>query len=144
MSTNNNYTENIATVCLSLGCGNRVEKSVKNTWKMYCSSKCRGKHNSTKSREKARTTSIEKYGVDNPFKRKDIQERMRSTMVEKYGVEYTFQSNTLKLKRDRAMGERYGNIHALNVPEFKLKKIIQILRDMVVKIYGIPITSKNS
>ena len=41
----------------------------------------------------ARQTYLEKYGVDHPFRSKDIQEKIKNTCMEKYGVEYSCLSN---------------------------------------------------
>ena len=108
--------------CNRPGCDNLVEMSVKGQWKMYCSASCRGKHNSLKSREKSKKTSLEKYGVDNPFKLKSIRDSMKKTMIEKYGCEHTLESPELKAKRDNTMLEKYGETHALKVSEFLEKK----------------------
>ena len=108
--------------CIHPDCNNLVKLSSKNKWNQYCSASCRGQHNSSKSRNKAKETSKKNWGVDNPFQHPDVQKKMTDTMLERYGVEYTLESTELKEKRDETMVSLYGDIHALRVPEIQEKK----------------------
>jgi hypothetical protein len=79
--------------------------------------------NSPESIQKRKETCIKKYGVDNPFKSKEIQEKIKQTNLEKYGVEYSFQSENNKEKSKQTMKEKYGGHSSANIQvKEKLKK----------------------
>ena len=47
---------------------------------------------------KIRQTCLEKYGVDNPFKSKEMQNKIKQTNLEKYGFEHAMQSKQIQQK----------------------------------------------
>ena len=57
---------------------------------------------------KSKQTNIERYGVDNPSKSKEIQDKIKSTNVSRYGVECVFESEDVKEKSRKTMLDRYG------------------------------------
>ena len=80
---------------------------------------------------KAKETFLKKYGVDNPFKSKDVytevqktnlerygnvcsaqakevQDKIKESNLERYGVEYSFQSEEVKAKIKETNLDRYG------------------------------------
>ncbi len=73
--------------CKNDGCDNHVFV-ISNGSKLsdYCSFKCRGVHNSKKSRGKSRSTMLQKHGVEHALQSSDIMEKMMQHNVEKYGV----------------------------------------------------------
>lgn len=85
-------------------------KEVQHMLNMKAHEKCRDtklkKYGSAtyNNREQYKETCIEKYGVDNVFKRDDFQDIRRSTCQEKYGVDYYTNTD----KRENTMFERYG------------------------------------
>jgi hypothetical protein len=82
-------------------CGNPTEyKSIGKGYENCCSRICLNAY-----RKKLHT---EKYGVENPYQRKDIQDKIKSQNVEKYGVENVFQATKIKDKIKETNKERYG------------------------------------
>lgn len=96
-------------------CGNVVQRP----WAKTCSVACRDamlSKNTPQRREKFVQTCLEKYGVDNPGKRKETHEKRLATMVERYGAkvspnarESTKQrSDELNRKGRETLSERHG------------------------------------
>jgi hypothetical protein len=94
----NNLTE--TPKCKKYDCNNNVNWH-NGKYLTYCSPKC----NSLSTLEKRKETNSKKYGVDNPFKSKEIKEKIRETTIEKYGVENF--SKTDKFKKE--MSEKWKN-----------------------------------
>jgi hypothetical protein len=85
------------------------EKSI--TWKEYyksysngflycCSSKC--------SQYKNKKTNLERYGVDNPTKSKDILKKREESNIKKYGVKNTLELKSVKESIKKTNIEKYG------------------------------------
>ena len=92
-------------------------------------------------KETAKLTNIERYGVDNIFKRIDIIEaamlakhgyrnpglmpdhvnKMKQTNLDQYGVEWSAQSDQIKLQRKKTNQLRYGCDYPMQTDEFKNK-----------------------
>lgn len=83
----------------------------------HCSKKCTQMDKSV--REKYKSTSINKYGRDNPAKAKIIQDKMRSTTLERYGVDNVFKSDAVKNKIKKSLYEKYGVENPRNAPHVK-------------------------
>lgn len=88
-------------------CGNEVEieyrgylKNIQNQNYFTCSKKC--------SREKYKTTCLEKFGYDNTFKSPEIKERIKQTNVKTYGCENPFGNDLIKDKIEKTNIEKYG------------------------------------
>ena len=84
--------------------------------------------------DKAKKTSLEKYGVDNPAKAEIVKDKIKKTSLEKYGVECAFQSKTVKEKICETKMKKY------NVPHHMLYhrwKTIQEWKDFVVPMFDI-------
>ena len=60
------------------------------------------------NQEQSKQTCIERYGVDNVFKLKDIQERITKRIIELYGVEHPAQSPEVMDKIKATSVSRYG------------------------------------
>lgn len=78
-------------------CGTEKELKYQTYYKNYincnfysCSNKC--------SIEKFKMTSVEKYGVENPFQSDEIKNKIKKTNIEKYGVENYSKTNDYKKK----------------------------------------------
>ena len=65
-------------------------------------------YKSDKIKDKAKTTCIEKYGVDNPFKNEEIKTKIKSTNQEKYGVDNPSQNKEIQDKRSNTMISKFG------------------------------------
>ena len=100
-------------------------------YSLYCSHKC----SAVATRDKVRTTCISKFGVDNPFKVKSIQEKCQSTnpfktstgqllakeaRIKKYGVDYV---NKFLCKGRTTNLNRYGYENAAKNEDIKIKML---------------------
>ena len=72
--------------------------------------------------EKNKETCLEKYGVDNPMKNKNVQEKSKQTCLEKYGSEYYITSQVgLENKRNyvykaqQTCLDKYGVISPMQI-----------------------------
>ena len=66
---------------------------------------------SSKCLEKARATSLEKFGVENASSLLEIKEKRKRTNIERFGVENTFQNEEIKLKIQETNISRYGHVN---------------------------------
>lgn len=87
---------------------------------------------------KRKHNNIEKYGVDNPSKCKEIQEKIKTTNIKKYGVEHTFQSDKVKYKIRKTNLERLG----VEYPT-QSKKIREKSKTTCLKNYGVENPTQN-
>lgn len=108
-------------ICENPQCNNLVSGLNRSGWQTYCSPKCKGYHNSAKSRDKAVLTCRKNLGVDNPGQDSTIRETMRKTSMIKHGVEYALQSEEYQLKKTDSMLEKYGVEHAAQSSIFQKK-----------------------
>jgi len=110
--------------CNNNGCENKVTTLSRNGWSSYCCLKCKGQHNSSKSREKAKATSIANWGVENPAQHLSVKDKIKNTMIDRYGVEFAKKSPLLRDKTKNTMVLKYGVEYAIQYPEFrdKIKK----------------------
>lgn len=69
-----------------------------------------------KQREK---TNIEKYGVDNPSKNKDIQEKIVNTNEGKTGYKYPMQNPESLEKMMKTNKKNHGGVHNFQTPEIR-------------------------
>jgi len=81
---------------------------------------------------------LNKYGVDNPMKVKEIQEKVKKTNLKKYGFECSLLSDDVKNKIKKTNLERYG-------VEFPLenKKVIDRRKNTNMERYGVEHYSKT-
>lgn len=111
----------IPPICANNNCENQVSILNRAGWSLYCSGKCKGQHNSLKSREKAVATSNKNWGVDNPAQHESIRAAMRSTMKINHGVEYAKQSPLILSNTENTMLERYNVKYAAQSPAIQEK-----------------------
>ena len=105
--------------CARLGCCQDFDKDFCNLYKNkspYCKS-CTTKV----SREKAKATNRERYGVENVSQSEAIRKKIKATNRERYGVEYPTQSEEVKEKTKATNMERYGVEHVLQSEDVKEK-----------------------
>jgi hypothetical protein len=125
--------------CVNPDCSNPVTEHDKNKrWKQHCGLKCRGVHNSVKSRGKTKQVWMEKYGVDHPRKTKESFEKLQDTIEKKYGVRHIMHIEGVKEKIETTNLERRGVSCAFQCPEVKKK-----IEDTNIKIYGTKNVSQN-
>lgn len=103
--------------CDNPKCNNIVSWiTIKGKFSKYCSKKCRGCHNSSKSRKKSKETCLEKYGEDNPMLIKEFKDKIIETNTKRYGVPYTTMDTNTRKKMENTNIERYGVKTTLLVP----------------------------
>jgi very-short-patch-repair endonuclease len=88
-------------------------KSSTSSLNKYACKNCRG--------EKEKEIFLQKYGVSNPVKLKEIREKMCHTNLERYGVKYPLQNRDILDKRDETCIKRYGTKDPLSLDYFKEK-----------------------
>jgi endogenous inhibitor of DNA gyrase (YacG/DUF329 family) len=129
------------TIYVCENCGKEaVFSSVQKGFERFCSEECRdilNKRNHKKAMEdvdyskvdfdtrnqKSKKTCLDKYGVDNPLKAKEIKEKIKQTNLERLGVEYPCQSKTVVEKRIATNNEKYGCDHGLSSKDVIQKRI---------------------
>lgn len=92
-----------------------------------------------KSLEKSKKTFLDKYGVDNPMKSKEIREKALRTNQERYGITTNISQSSEVQQRIRENSQkRYGVDHYSNAPEIREK----MMQGMIDK-YGVAIPQQN-
>lgn len=81
---------------------------------------------------KIRSTNVERYGVDNPFKDEKVQSRIRDTMYERYGESNPMQVPEIREAATKTMVERYGAKTTLESPVLREK-----VRKTMMERYGV-------
>ena len=109
-------------------CGNRVNfHRFCNGYYSTCSSRCAN----IISREKAKQTCLERYGVEHPKKSSVVNEKTKQTCLERYGVSSFTQSNQFKEKTKQTCVEKYGTEYYLQSDDYNIKN-----RSTRLKRYG--------
>lgn len=73
-------------------------------------------------------SSMEKYGVDNPFKSSEVHKLARQRMKEKYGVEYGYKSKIIRNKINESIKEKYGVDNIMHSSKYQ-RKVKQTMFD---------------
>ena len=73
-------------------------------------------------------SSMEKYGVDNPFKSSEVHKLARQKMKEKYGVEYGYKSKIIRNKINESIKEKYGVDNIMHSSKYQ-RKVKQTMFD---------------
>lgn len=71
--------------------------------------------------EKMKQTCLDKYGVDNASKSKEVIDKIKQVNLAKYGVECSFQAKEVKDKIKETLIERYGVDHPTKSQEIRDK-----------------------
>lgn len=114
-------------------CGNEIKKwkgRNKGGYFKFCSCKCAQVDKNT--RDKIKNTCLERYGVDNAAKAKDIQSKMKNTCLKKYGTKNIFSSEIGKKKIKETLLKKYGVENPQQNNEIKKKT-----KETLLKKYGI-------
>ena len=107
-------------------CGNYLTYSASTGTGKFCSKKCalsRSNNPFSRYKNKLKEIYIEKYGVDNPGKAKNVQNKIKETLFKKHGVINTFQLDETKEKIKNTFKQRYGVEHNSQNNEIKEKMI---------------------
>lgn len=91
-----------------------------------CADLIKGKTNSCgcKKKELSRTSSLERYGCENPLQNEDVRAKIKTTCLSKYGTDCSLQATDIKNKAEKTLIEKYG---ADNV--FKNKEMQRIAKE---------------
>ena len=87
---------------------------------------------------KAKETFLQKYGVDNPAKSKEVLAKIQKTNLERYGVEYSAQSDIVKEKVKTTNLKKYGVEYSFQANEVKDK-----IKATNLERYGVDNPSKS-
>ncbi len=105
-------------------------------YRKFCSIKC--SRNSNKVKEKQKKTNLEKYGVNNPSKNKEIIEKRKRTNLKKYGFENPSQNLEIKEKKRRTSIKNWGVDNPNELNKIKEKK-----KQIFLEKYGVDNPNKN-
>ena len=94
------------TISDCIHCGKQLTEKDVLLGHVFCSHYCQTQ--SEQRKQSAKQTNIEKYGVDNPAKNKDVLEKRKQTCNEKYGADNVVQSDYFKQKAKDTLNEHYG------------------------------------
>lgn len=130
LSTHLCETSNIIIHAKCDSCGEETEikkttytKSFKNH-NYYCCKKC--------AIDKIKETNLEKYGVNNVFRLKNIKDKIKETNLEKFGVESPQQNIEIKNKTEKTNLEKYGVKYTFQSFEIKQK-----IKKIILEKYGV-------
>lgn len=104
-----------------LGCGDRSCEYCKQT-----------------AKNKAKQTSLDRYGVENPMMSDDVKQRVKQTNIARYGVEWTQSAPAVQEKRKQTCLEKYGATHA-----WKTVQGQQMRKQTLLKKYGVENPSQS-
>jgi hypothetical protein len=86
-------------------CGNELKFiSILSGYREFCSRKC----TSIGTKDKKRSTMINRYGVDNPMKSEEIRLNYKKSIVKKYGVDNISKDESIKISKRKTMLHKYG------------------------------------
>lgn len=88
-------------------CDNLVTNFTNGKYSDYCSLSCSNKSPITKN--KRTSTSIEKYGVENPFQDENIKQKIKDTNLAKYGAENPSQNLLVRNKISATIKNTFKN-----------------------------------
>jgi len=78
--------------------------------------------------EKAKKTSLKKYGVENPTQLQEVKEKIKKTCLEKYGIEHTRTEEAVS-KTKKTCLKKYGDTSASRTKSVKEKYKITCLEN---------------
>lgn len=109
----------VAPTCQHPSCNLPVSKNKSGLWNNHCSTKCKNRHNSLKSREKSKQTMLERHGVEHALQSDDIIEKMKASNLQKHGVLFAGQIKEGIEKRNETCMSRYGVPNATMLPKIQ-------------------------
>lgn len=112
-------TRRITAICDEEGCNNQKEIS----YASYCMTvEKNGFYRCFKCGQKAKKqTFLDKYGVDNPMKTKEVQDKVTRTTMERYGYTRIFHAENYQEIKKEACLKKFGVEHQLQSPEIQNK-----------------------
>ena len=109
--------------CAMPACNNDVELGKNGKWKMHCSLKCRGQHNSIIGSEKRKQTCLDRFGATTNLKTNENKLKSKATLMKNYGVEHQMYADTVKQKIRNTCVDTYGVDNPSKSSVIKQKKI---------------------
>lgn len=109
--------------CSMPSCNNLVEIGKNGKWKMHCSTKCRGQHNSAVGSEKRKQTCIERFGASTNLKTVENKLKSKATLMANYGVEHQMHIAAVKQKIKDTCIDTYGVDNPSKSDIVKQKKV---------------------
>lgn len=100
-------------------CNTLVEWRTDNTYSSYCSVKCRGRSELTKSKRKR--TTAQRYGADHFSHTQTFSDKYKATCEQRYGVANAAQHEDVKSKREATCLEKYGASSFSQTDAYKAK-----------------------
>jgi hypothetical protein len=101
-------------------CGNSVKFiDMMKGYREFCSRRCM--YDSEKIKNKRKDTCVDKYGVDNPSKVKEVRDKVISTNLDKFGHEWATKSEDIKIIIKDKFIEKYGVDNPSKVKEVRDK-----------------------
>ena len=88
--------------------------------------------------QKREQTMLERFGVKNAMKSKELRKKAIQTTLERYGVKHPIQAQSIKEKTERTNLERYGNKSPLSVKSIRNKAV-----ETNIKKYGVSHPKKS-
>lgn len=148
-------------ICKNENCQNEtLFKNIKSGFHPYCSVRCMA--NSETTKEKRKSTCLDRFGENNPAKLKDNTEKSRVTCLRKYGAEHSSQSEEVKEKSKLTCLDKYGVPYSLQSAEvrnkgkhtnlkklgvenpFQSEEIKEKIREINIEKYGTEFPLQNS
>ena len=116
---------------------NEEKYGCKNTWQLEKVKEMSRNRDWTERNEHSRATCMEKYGVDNPIKTKEIQGKIKENLISKYGsVEASYKERVAKAMETNL--QKYGYKSNFQEEDFHEKAISK-----QISTYGRPIYSRT-
>ena len=127
-------------ICSHPDCNNHVSQMTRSgEWFSHCSRKCRGQHNSLKSRETAKQTCLTKYGFEHTNNIESKKNKSRETCLTRYGVDNPTKSSIIVAKREVTYIERFGASTNLLTDDTRKKS-----KKTCLEKFGVEHQSKNA
>lgn len=99
-------------------CGNSLDFiSLSKGWRKFCSTKCQS--NSQSTIKKRKSTSIQKWGVDNPMKSEKAKGILKNSIQSKWGVDNVSKLQLVKDKVKSTNLEKFGVDHPSKLENFR-------------------------
>jgi endogenous inhibitor of DNA gyrase (YacG/DUF329 family) len=115
------YINNIKEVPKCRECNNPVNFiDMLKGWRQFCSKRCMIDCKETK--EKRKSTNLQKWGVDNPSKSNLIKKKVRETNREKFGYDFPLQNPEILNETKNKFIEKWGVDNPSKVEEIKEKR----------------------
>jgi G:T-mismatch repair DNA endonuclease (very short patch repair protein)/predicted nucleic acid-binding Zn ribbon protein len=93
-------------------CGKQLKYySFQRGYHKYCSNKC--EHNDPKKKSKTKQTCLERYGVENPFQSKVVQDKYKQTCLDKYNVVNPMKSIGIQDRYKQTCLDKYNVVNPM-------------------------------